>query len=293
MLTFSFSSSSLLLPPGSVISNTAVMTAAGWRNISFFTPDEHPGQPFHLAREHGSELSHVQLLGGQGLLDNLAGKLVLLHLQNDGRTKNNCVAFRVAGISGVVPDTSTEDASLSYPTPDYLSIVLYSFLLLMVYMVATIACMWLKRKKGKETLDDGIIRVKTEKNKENKEFEELKVYNSKLFITSKVNMKRQDQEHEEQPESNDLWKTFLEALDYEHGQLRRQSSLSHQLNSLSSQNHLISGNTFHRCINQHVHSDEREDFYNEVISVDDTDNSDTESDDSDKVDYTVRLELKS
>ena len=67
------------------------------------------------------------------------------------------------------------------------------------------------------------------------------------------------------------------------------------MNSLSSHNYLVSGNTFHRSsgIHQHVQGDEREDFYNEVISVEDTDNSDTESEDSDKVDYTVRLELKS
>ena len=96
--------------------------------------------------------SHVQWLGGKALLPSLVGKLVLLHLQRDDKVMDTCVSFRVAGTSGVPDKISSEDSSFSLPTPDYLSIVLYSSLIMLVYVLVIMACLW-GWEGGEETGD--------------------------------------------------------------------------------------------------------------------------------------------
>ena len=111
---------------------------------------------FHLTREH----SHVQWLGGQAPLPSLGGKLVLLHLQRDDNVLDTCVAFRVAGTSGVPDKISSEDSSFSRPTPDYLSIVLYSSIITLVYVLAIMTCVWRGKGEGERKLE----RFKKEQN---------------------------------------------------------------------------------------------------------------------------------
>ena len=63
---------------------------------------------------------------------------------------DTCVAFRVAGTSGVPDKISSEDASLSRLTPDYLSIVLHSSLIMLLYILAIMACVWARGRRNGE-----------------------------------------------------------------------------------------------------------------------------------------------
>ena len=156
-------STHIVLPPGSTIFNSSILTTAGWRDLYPLLPGK-PRQPFSLSPMPGGLATQVSWLGQNDLTPYLAGKLVLLHIQRKGKNTDTCIAFRIAGSSGRAGKLESEHISVSHPKPDYLSIVLYSSFLLLVYVTAIMACIFLKRKERKDHLDSEKLANKPWKN---------------------------------------------------------------------------------------------------------------------------------
>ena len=243
--------------------------------------------------------SHVQWLVGQALLPSLGGKLVLLHLQRDDKVLDTCVAFRVAGTSGFPDKLSLEDSSFSHPTTDYLSIVMYSSLIMLVYILAIMACVWVRGRKGEKFKKEQsqkkslkIIKKIKGRKVDVKKFSVVdkfdKIRQQTQTLKSKEKVKKSNSIQEPQ-----LWKTFLEAVDHDHDQYRKQLNFPCQLNSLSSHNHLVSLDSRLSGIHQHNYSDDSIDDDGDVVNMADTDDSVTESEDCEVVDNTVKLEYES
>ena len=270
----------LILPPGSTILNTSILTAAGWRDLYPHLHEE-PGNPFTLSPVPGSHATQVTWLGDQDLSSYLAGKLVLLHLQKNTET---CVAFRIAGSSGMSGKLESENISASHK-PDYLSIVLYSSFLILVYVTAIMACIFLKRKEGKDHLENEKLANKSWKN-----FKYRINFTNVSNIARKIEkvkqfLKTDDQfkEKEKLKKEPDIWTTFSQAQEY-------QQSLNNNLTFqwVNSSYHSHAGTTTSE------QSSLDESFYseNDVVDVADTDITDTDSVDGINVDDdTVKLKL--